>query len=80
MITIQAMEHEYLSHSNLIDRLGGTAKVAEMFSVSPQAVSKWRARGIPNSRLMYLRLAAPNIFVDSTPAQKGQLRKNEEST
>jgi len=49
-------------HSNLVDRLGGTSEVARLCQVSSQAVSKWRNDGIPPARLMYLRLARPDIF------------------
>lgn len=47
--------------SSLIDALGGTAKVAKMCEVSPQAVSKWRVIGIPRARLMYLKVKKPRV-------------------
>ena len=51
------------SASELIDRLGGTFKTAELFDLAPPSVSEWRARNcIPKARLMYLRLARPDIF------------------
>jgi len=51
-----------MSPSELIDRIGGTAKVATLCEVSMAAVSQWRDQGIPKSRLMFLRLARPDIF------------------
>ena len=51
-----------MTDSEIIDQLGGTAKVAELCEVSPPAVSQWREQGIPNSRLMFLRLARPDVF------------------
>ena len=40
------------SASDLIDRWGGTSKVAERFNVLPSAVSNWRRTGFP-PRLHY---------------------------
>jgi hypothetical protein len=51
-------------HEKLIDDLGGNAAVAVIFSISSQAVSKWRKDGIPPARMMYLRLAYPHLFSD----------------
>jgi len=51
-----------------IDALGGTNKVAELCGVSPQAVSQWRTDGMPQARLMYLRLLRPDAFADEFPA------------
>lgn len=56
-----------MTHSELIDRLGGTSKVAELFRITPQAVSYWRRNGIPQARLMYLCEKYPEIM-GQTPA------------
>lgn len=48
--------------NTLIDKLGGTAEVARLCEVSAQAVSQWRRDGIPQARLMYLRLLRPDLF------------------
>lgn len=48
--------------SQIIDRLGGTVKVAEMCLCTKGAVSQWRVNGIPEARRMYLELACPNAF------------------
>lgn len=46
----------------IIDALGGTSKTAEMFEIAPASVSDWRKNGIPKPRLMYLKLARPDLF------------------
>jgi hypothetical protein len=51
-----------MNASQIIDALGGTAKVATLCEVSMAAVSQWREDGIPKPRLMYLRLARPEVF------------------
>jgi len=53
------MEHD---SKKIIDELGGNTAVSKLFCISSQAVSKWRREGIPSSRLMYLKLARPEIF------------------
>lgn len=50
--------------SEIIEKLGGTEKTAELCQVSASAVSQWKASGIPKSRMMYLRLARPDVFGD----------------
>jgi hypothetical protein len=54
------MNHD--TTSSAIDKLGGTAEVARLCEVSPQAVSKWRREGIPRARLLYLRAIRPGAF------------------
>lgn len=66
MVTMIDMEHH---DSLIIDRLGGNAALAKLFSISSQAVSKWRKEGIPDARRMYLRLAFPEAF-ESTESEK----------
>lgn len=48
--------------NQLIDALGGTVETAKLCQVGPSAVSQWRENGIPKSRLMFLRLARPDVF------------------
>lgn len=61
----------------IIDTLGGTSKAAEVFGVTMQAVSNWKADGrFPRSRrydaLMILQArgieADPMVFSDTTAA------------
>ena len=67
MVTMVAMRH---NDSQIIDQLGGNTAVAKLFNVSSQAVSKWRNDGIPDARLMYLRLAYPHLFADQLSNQQ----------
>jgi hypothetical protein len=53
---------EKTPHSQLIDALGGTSKTALMFDIDPASVSGWRKTGIPKARLMYIKLARPDLF------------------
>lgn len=48
--------------NQVIDALGGTVETAKLCQVVPSAVSQWRENGIPNARLMFLRLARPDVF------------------
>ena len=45
-----------------IDEMGGTSAVAALCKISTGAVSQWREHGIPEARLMYLRLLRPDVF------------------
>lgn len=54
------------THSKIIDALGGTGEVATLCEVSSQAVSGWRRKGIPKSRVKYLKLLKPNVFEGTT--------------
>lgn len=51
-----------MDSNKIIDLLGGTNAVADMCKVTKGAVSQWRNDGIPDARLMYLKLARPEIF------------------
>lgn len=48
--------------NRIIDILGGTVAVAEMFGTTPQAVSQWRSRGLPPARELYLRDMRPDLW------------------
>ncbi|MGI9142257.1 MAG: Cro/CI family transcriptional regulator [Fluviibacter sp.] len=48
--------------NQIIDRLGGTVEVARLFDITKGAVSQWRENGIPHARLMFLKLARPELF------------------
>lgn len=49
----------------VIDCLGGTAKVARLCNTTQSAVSQWKENGIPDYRLMFLKLARPDAFPKS---------------
>ena len=59
-----------MKDENLIDRLGGTSKVAEMCEVTTGAVSQWRKNGIPRYRLQYFKAARPDLFADRCKEQE----------
>lgn len=61
-----------MTSSDLIDALGGTSEVAGLCEVTTGAVSQWRNDGIPQARLMYLRVIRPDVFeeVGHDDAQK----------
>lgn len=48
--------------NRIIDALGGTNATARMFEIEPPSVSDWRKTGIPKPRLMYLKIARPDLF------------------
>ena len=56
-----------MNDSKLIDTLGGTSAVAEMFEIKPSSVSGWRTEGIPKARLQTLKLMRPDLFNDQPP-------------
>ncbi|RQV01079.1 Cro/CI family transcriptional regulator [Burkholderia cenocepacia] len=56
----------------LIDELGGTSAVANLFEIDPGAVSQWRRNGIPKPRMQYLRLARPDVFLKIGEPKEGK--------
>ena len=57
-----------LTTDQIIDALGGTSETARLFGIAAASVSEWRKEGIPKSRLMYLKVVRPDLFVSATPA------------
>ena len=57
-----------MDSNKIIDNLGGTSAVAEMCNVTTGAVSQWRHDGIPEARLMYLKLLRPDVFKEQKRA------------
>ncbi|ASM87240.1 TPA: hypothetical protein L6A17_32370 [Pseudomonas aeruginosa] len=64
-----------MTPSEIIDALGGTTRVAELCEVRPPSVSDWRKHGIPRARLMFLRIAKPEVFAKLEAKVKGQERQ-----
>jgi hypothetical protein len=56
-----------LTADEIIDALGGTSETARLCEVEPPSVSEWRRTGIPKPRLMFLKLARPEVFVPKQP-------------
>lgn len=61
-----------MTPNEIIDALGGTFRVAELCEVKPPSVSDWRKHGIPRARLMFLRIAKPEVFADLDAKAKSQ--------
>ncbi|EZI26383.1 MULTISPECIES: hypothetical protein [Pseudomonas] len=61
-----------MNPNEIIDALGGTFRVAELCEVRPPSVSDWRKYGIPRARMMFLRIARPDVFkeLDAQGAKK----------
>ena len=54
----------------VIEALGGTAAVAKLCDVSPQAVSQWKDDGFPKARRQFLALLRPELFAQAArPAE-----------
>jgi hypothetical protein len=53
--------------SRVIDALGGTNEVARICNIKPPSVSGWREDGIPDARLMYLKVIRPDVFTSNEP-------------
>lgn len=56
------MKAKHHHDSILIDMLGGTSRVAEIFNISPPSVSEWRKSGIPEARMMYLEVKYKSVI------------------
>jgi hypothetical protein len=65
-----------LTDNQIIDALGGTSETARLCEVQPASVSEWRKTGIPKARMMFIRLARPDIF-GHTPPQRRKSDKPE---
>jgi hypothetical protein len=56
--------------SEIINALGGTAKVARLCDVKPSSVSEWRHEGIPKARQQFLELLRPDVFIQVRKQQR----------
>lgn len=61
-----------LNPNEVIDALGGTSEVARLCEIEPPSVSDWRKLGIPKARMMFLRLARPDVFARLDAQSKDQ--------
>lgn len=46
----------------IIDAMGGSSRVSEIFGLTPGAVSQWKTDGIPDSRLFSIKLLRKDLF------------------
>lgn len=58
-----------MNDSDIIDKLGGTSKVAELCEVTTGAVSQWREDGIPRARVLFLKAIRPDVFDEPEPLE-----------
>lgn len=54
-----------MNPNDIIDALGGTAEVSRLCDVKMPSVSGWRKKGIPKSRLMFMKAVRPDVFKES---------------
>lgn len=48
--------------NRIIDGMGGTVAVSNMFGITSGAVSQWRECGIPDARLFSIKILRPDLF------------------
>lgn len=48
--------------NRIIDAMGGTSAVADLFDITTGGVSQWRDDGIPEARLFSIKLLRPDLF------------------
>lgn len=59
----------------IIDLLGGNAKTADLWQVTPGAVSQWLTNGIPSSFLKFLKVQRPDVIAAATTKHKARSKK-----
>lgn len=55
-----------MTDHEIIEKLGGVAKVAKLVNISSPAASYWKRKGIPPLRLIQLKTLRPEIFDEET--------------
>lgn len=61
--------------SQIIDSIGGTTATAVLCGLSRQAVSNWRARGIPKAWREAIKGKRPDLFKAEKPRKKRSKRE-----
>ena len=60
--------------TSVIEALGGVAEVARIFKIAMPSVSNWKHEGIPDARMMYLKVAYADklkgIDLDAATSQR----------
>lgn len=62
------LNEKQIEANRIIDAMGGTSRVAELFSITTGGVSQWRDDGIPESRMFSIKLLRPDLFKQSKKA------------
>lgn len=60
----------------VIERLGGNAKTAQLCEVTPSAVSQWLTNGIPRAQRRYIKAVRPDAFPGGSASKR---RRNDKS-
>lgn len=63
---MENLNEKQIEANRIIDAMGGTSLVAEIFSITTGAVSQWREDGIPDSRLFSIKLMRKDLFKSNT--------------
>lgn len=62
MDTLQTTKQLNEEACRIIEAMGGTNAVAEIFKIKPPSVSDWKYLGIPDARLFSIKLMRPDLF------------------
>jgi hypothetical protein len=65
-----------MTDSEIIDALGGTTAVANLFGIEPASVSGWRKTGIPQARKQTLALMYPGTVPSDWRPGERELEAN----
>jgi hypothetical protein len=57
------LNKKQIEANRIIDAMGGTVKVSEIFNITTGAVSQWRTDkdGIPDARMFSIKLMRPDL-------------------
>ena len=58
------LNEKQVEANRIINAMGGTVKVSEIFNITTGAVSQWRTDegGIPEARMFSIKLMRPDLF------------------
>lgn len=57
------LNEKQVEANRIINAMGGTVKVSEIFNITTGAVSQWRdENGIPDARMFSIKLMRPDLF------------------
>jgi len=63
MAIMNNLNEKQIEANRLIEAMGGTLKVSNIFNITTGAVSQWRDEGgIPEARMFSIKLMRPDLF------------------
>lgn len=65
-----------MDDNEIIDALGGTAKVARLCDVKAPSVSEWRKNGIPKPWRKFFQAIRPDLFTGSNADRRKRARRH----